>query len=210
MRTFCWLVAVVLVVTADSKGPGLKTRITDKALNYGSLPFFHSLIQCLSHFQSLSLKFRIVLRTTSIPYGTEDNKYPHRLADIDVSGWYRMWCGKGYTCKFKYHVCNKSLYIYYSCRRRFGYSFQTNHRTCDSRPARKFRGCFVRPHRVRYISFFCLSNHMFSHVWIFNFFLFTVWHVKLGNKSYFLYILENYLQCFFFQKYNFCNEILHV
>lgn len=86
MRTFCWLVAVVLVVTVDSKGPGLKTRITDKALNYGSLPFFHSLIQCLSHFQSLSLKFRIVLRTTSIPYGTEDNKYPHRLADIDVSG----------------------------------------------------------------------------------------------------------------------------
>lgn len=81
MRTFCWLVAVVLVVTTDSKGPGLKTRITDKALNYGSLPFFHSLIQCL-----LSLKFRIVLRTTSIPYGTEDNKYPHRLADIDVSG----------------------------------------------------------------------------------------------------------------------------
>lgn len=77
MRTFCWLVAVVLVVTTDSKGPGLKTRITDKALNYGSLPFFHSLIQCLSHFQSLSLKFRIVLRTTSIPYGTEDNKYPH-------------------------------------------------------------------------------------------------------------------------------------
>lgn len=102
------------------------------------------------------------------------------------------------------------VYIFTSCRRRFGYSFQTNHRTCDSRPARKFRGCFVRPHRVRYISFFCLSNRMFSHVWIFNFFLFTLWHVKLGNKSYFLYILENYLQCFFFQKYNFCNEILHV
>lgn len=154
MRTFCWLVAVVLVVTADSKGPGLKTRITDKALNYGSLPFFHSLIQCLSHFQSLSLKFRIVLRIINI----------HTVwlilmfrADTECDVEKGIYANLSTTYVIK-------VYIFTSCRRRFGYSFQTNHRTCDSRPARKFRGCFVRPHRVRYISFCCLSNRMFSHV----------------------------------------------